>query len=244
MTSNSAREDGAGDTPIRDAACLILIDRAGPAPRMLMGRRLPTQVFLPNKWVFPGGRVDDDDRALAAMLCNESGLQRAAQHAGLAAFQSTQAPFALTAIREMFEETGLFVGHAADEIVSGLPPAWQAIVDRGLQPDLDGFRTLARAITPPGLPRRFDTYFFMAEWAAERAPAGSPDGELLDLAWFTVEEARALDLAYITRLIVDDVAIVLDCDVDANLDKVPFYYQDVDVYRRVLVDADSMLFAP
>lgn len=244
MTSNTPKDNGNGDTPIRDAACLILIDRTETAPRMLMGKRLPTQVFLPNKWVFPGGRVDDDDRALAAMLCNTSGLQRAAKNSTVAAFQAAQAPFALTAIREMFEETGVFVGRATDEMVSGLPAAWQAIVDRGLQPELDGFRTLARAITPPGLPRRFDTYFFMAEWDAGRARLGTPDGELLDLAWFTVAEARALDLAYITRLIVDDVAIVLDCDADARLDKVPFYYQDVDVYRRVLVDDDSMRFAP
>ena len=46
----------------RDAATLILVDRSSGEPRILMGRRGDAQVFMPGKYVFPGGRVDKTDR--------------------------------------------------------------------------------------------------------------------------------------------------------------------------------------
>ena len=49
----------------QDAATLIILDATG-RPRILMGRRRPQQVFLPNKFVFPGGRADKVDRAIPA----------------------------------------------------------------------------------------------------------------------------------------------------------------------------------
>lgn len=235
MTSNTQNDYRAGNPPIRDAACLILVDRTEAEPRVLMGRRLPSQVFLPNKWVFPGGRVDDDDRMLGAMMAEGSGLARTGRDG--------DAAFALTAIREMFEETGLFAGRATtaglDDDVALLPPAWRAIWELGLAPDFEHFRPLARAITPPGRPRRFDTWFFMCEWQADRSAAGQPDGELLDIGWFTVTEARALDLPLITRFIVDDVAMALGGEPDPwhtqEPPQIAFYYQETGAYQRVLV---------
>ncbi|MGY4371402.1 8-oxo-dGTP pyrophosphatase MutT (NUDIX family) [Bradyrhizobium sp. LB1.3] len=45
----------------RDAATLILVDRSGAVPKVLVGKRHDKVVFMPGKFVFPGGRVDKDD---------------------------------------------------------------------------------------------------------------------------------------------------------------------------------------
>src|SRR5690349_4924821 len=63
-TASSSRAPAQRLRP-RDAATLIVVDWSRPKPRLLMGRRHPDQVFLPDTYVFPGGRVDPSDRALA-----------------------------------------------------------------------------------------------------------------------------------------------------------------------------------
>src|ERR1041385_3489108 len=45
----------------KDAATLILIDRSGAKPKVLVGKRHDNVVFMPGKYVFPGGRVDKSD---------------------------------------------------------------------------------------------------------------------------------------------------------------------------------------
>src|SRR3978361_233562 len=47
-----------------DAATLILIDRSGAAPKVLVGKRHDKVVFMPGKFVFPGGRVDKSDHKI------------------------------------------------------------------------------------------------------------------------------------------------------------------------------------
>ncbi len=46
----------------KDAATLILVDRSGAAPKVLLGKRHARHKFMPGKFVFPGGRVDPADR--------------------------------------------------------------------------------------------------------------------------------------------------------------------------------------
>src|SRR5271154_3355667 len=64
----------------RDAATLIVLRRDGPKLRVLMGRRHGGHSFMPDKWVFPGGRIDPSDfRApVAAELRPEVATQLAA----------------------------------------------------------------------------------------------------------------------------------------------------------------------
>src|SRR4051794_23946158 len=47
-----------------DAATLILIDRSGATPKVLVGKRHDKVVFMPGKFVFPGGRVDKTDNKI------------------------------------------------------------------------------------------------------------------------------------------------------------------------------------
>ena len=210
---------------LRDAACVVLMDRSGAEPVFLLGRRRASQVFLPNMWVFPGGRVDDADHDYARALQAASAPRSIGPLA-----------FAVAAIRELYEEAGIALGEPSLSADRDLP-SWGVFSAMGLTPSLGWLKPLARAITPPGRPRRFDTWFFIADRSHVLDVAVEPDGELLDLGWFTISEMRGLDLPVITRKIVDDVASHLEgLGTAAAGDHIPFYYQDVDVYRRVLID--------
>src|SRR5258708_39938376 len=65
MTS-SERDQSSPDSEPRDAATLMLIDRSGPKPKVLLGRRHAGHKFMPGKFVFPGGRIEALDRAMEA----------------------------------------------------------------------------------------------------------------------------------------------------------------------------------
>lgn len=166
----------------RDAATLILV-RGGR--EVMMGQRSKGHVFMPDKWVFPGGRVDPGDARLPAAreltpeteaLLRKGGLVRRPPRA-----------FALAATRETLEEAGLRLGGPAG-------------------PELDKLSFIARAITPPYRPRRFDARFFMADAEAVLADDKPVMGEeLLHVRWFSLEEAAALDLPSITRFVLKEV---------------------------------------
>ena len=102
----------------RDSATLILIDRSEPVPKVLLGRRHERHRFLPGKFVFPGGRVEARDRhmatAAALHMRDSEHLMRRVRHPSPAKATS----FALAAIRETYEETGLMLGVPAPGPVS------------------------------------------------------------------------------------------------------------------------------
>lgn len=185
----------------KDAATLILI-RCDREPTVLMGRRAPGHVFMASKWVFPGGRIERGDFTAAA---------RGDLDPGTAALLKLELPphraraLGLTAIRETFEETGLMLAQGAPQASVAGP--WRAFRQAGALPDLSALRYIARAITPPGRSRRFDARFFMAEADALLSPdqtAGS--GELDEIAWLPLAEARQQDLPAITRFVLAEVA--------------------------------------
>ena len=101
----------------RDAATLILVRKVRGERVVLMGQRARGHVFMPDKWVFPGGAVDRSDAA--AIAATEL---RPEVDAKLRLERSRRAPraFALAAVRETFEETGLVVGRAGAP--GGKPP--------------------------------------------------------------------------------------------------------------------------
>jgi len=187
----------------RDAATLILVRSDGAKPRILMGQRSRGHVFMPDKWVFPGGRVDRAD--LRAPAASELRPEIAQQ---LSAGRVRRHPraLALAAVRETFEETGLVVGRAG-ALQGRVPPAWSDYASHGAAPDLAQFNFVGRAITPPGRPRRFDARFFLAE--AEKVllderPHASGE-ELLHVEWFELEQAEELDLPMVTRFVIGEV---------------------------------------
>jgi len=186
----------------RDAATLILYRMTVGGPRILMGCRSEGHDFMPNKYVFPGGRVDDED-ALAPSLSELAESEDAVVRIG--ASRATRA-FPLTAVREVFEETGLIVGRSAGG-VGDVPASWTDYYAQGAAPCLACFRFLGRAITPPMRHKRFDARFFMADADEALIDARAPiDGrELADLRWFTLGEVAQLDLPNVTRFVISEV---------------------------------------
>jgi 8-oxo-dGTP pyrophosphatase MutT (NUDIX family) len=235
----------------RDASTLLILDRAaGGPPRVLMGRRHMRHKFMPGAWVFPGGRVDAADsriRAaddyhpveLAKLMVEMKGPKTAARARAIA----------IAAIRETYEEAGIFVATSA----GAAPPATGAEVDphdafasfaaRGLAPSLGRIRFVARAITPPGRPRRFDTRFLAipADAVAGRLESGvGPSGELEDVAWVSFEEARARpELPPITRAVLDELENRLAGDPKlASEGPVPFYRWRQTEFVRTLIEGN------
>ena len=188
----------------KDAASLVLVRRDRDAVRVLMGKRSDSHVFLPGRFVFPGGRVDVADQRLhVATDLRPEVLAKVA--AGITTARARA--LGLAAVRETFEETGLLVGARAHAGVRTRSKAWQRFFSHGVLPRLEALNFVARAITPPGRPRRFDARFFMAD-AEEIAGALDPSsasGELLQPVWLTLAEARAADVLPITRCVIDEV---------------------------------------
>src|SRR5262245_53823842 len=109
-----------GTPPVpRDAATLILYRMSPEGPRILMGCRSEGHDFMPNKYVFPGGRVDEEDAGAPSLTELSEDVDATLR---IGAQRATRA-FPLTAVREVFEETGLIVGRAADAM-SGVPASW------------------------------------------------------------------------------------------------------------------------
>jgi 8-oxo-dGTP pyrophosphatase MutT (NUDIX family) len=172
----------------KDAATLILVRRDGPAPRILMGRRGPGHVFMPDKWVFPGGRLDRGD--FRTPVLSELRPETAAVVERTAAPARARA-LAVAAVRETWEEAGVVLGR----LQSGR-----------VLPDLAALDMVAHAVTPPGRVRRFDARFFSADASALESIERTPGtGELEEIAWFTLPEALALDLPSITRFVVAEL---------------------------------------
>lgn len=220
----------------RDAATLIVLDRGAPRLRVLMGRRRPDQVFLPDTFVFPGGRVEPADRALARSYGLPEAVAHTVRSATSGRASDTRATaLALAAIRETFEETGIVVG--APLSPPHAPPAggWADFFAAGYRPRIDTLSFFARAITPPQRPRRYDTRFFAVDATDVAHRALRTDGELLDIGWFTLDEARALALPSITRHIVEDIAALEHDPAAATTRAVPFYFHRRGRFCRELI---------
>jgi 8-oxo-dGTP pyrophosphatase MutT (NUDIX family) len=204
----------------RDAATIILVRDPQEAPRILMGKRGSKAAFMPSKYVFPGGALDYED-AEVPLARPMSGLcaGRLAEQAG----PVPAAAFAAAAIRELWEETGLLLG--VPGAWPGTPPAgWASFAATGHLPSPAALAYVFRAVTPKGRTRRFDARFFVAD---ARHVAGDLDDfsrgedELSDLAWLGLEQAAALDLPFITEVVLAEIAARLP-DIGPPPD-VPFF---------------------
>ncbi|ALK09353.1 NUDIX hydrolase [Blastochloris viridis] len=221
----------------RDAATLILLDRTGPTPKVLLGRRHVGHSFMPGVFVFPGGSVDAADRRMAAHGGLGEVCSRRLADQVVRPSPARVRALALAAIREMFEETGLFVAVKAEGLTVPTPgdaPAWTAFAERALLPTLAPLRFVARAITPPGRSKRFDTRFFAADATAviDRVDGViGPDAELVELAWVPLGEAPSLKMPMITRIILEELNDQVTAGFPDTL-PVPFYRMQSKIFGR------------
>jgi 8-oxo-dGTP pyrophosphatase MutT (NUDIX family) len=203
--------------PLRpsDAATLIILRRDGDDTRVLMGkrhsefrlharqirlsrrpgrcRRLPAQARGRSR---PGGRRQADGADARAAL---AGAGPRPCHGGGA--------------RDL-RGSGTDRRHANHGPPRTRSNAWRAFLDTGYAPDLRGLRYFARAITPPGRPRRFDTRFFVLD-AVHVVNAAAPakvTEELLDPCWLRLDEAAQLELPNITKDILTRLKATLEVE--------------------------------
>jgi 8-oxo-dGTP pyrophosphatase MutT (NUDIX family) len=162
----------------KHAASLIVLRHANNEPHMLMGMRGAKHRFMPNRLVFPGGRVDRADLTAHFASPLPPATERALRKKANAKLAHA---IALAAARELREETGLSLG---------------------IPPRLDGLHYLARAVTPPGLPIRFNARFLVVEERHVTGELGG-DGELDGLRFYAMSEALALELALPTRRVLE-----------------------------------------
>jgi 8-oxo-dGTP pyrophosphatase MutT (NUDIX family) len=192
----------------KDAATLILVDRSAAAPRVLLGRRHDKVVFMPGKFVFPGGSVEKTDNKVPVATPIPKELETNLLKGSPKIQPSRARSLAVAAIREACEETGLCLGRKTTEAVARLTGAWQPFSDAGLLPDPSGLYLIARAITPPGCIRRFDTRFFSADASAIAHRVDGvihADAELVELIWVEMDAKPLADLHSMTRSVLGEL---------------------------------------
>jgi 8-oxo-dGTP pyrophosphatase MutT (NUDIX family) len=159
-------------TPLPAASAIILRDDPF---EVLMLQRHEKSSFVPNAWVFPGGITDEGDTEL-----------------GDGSFVDTMR---VTAVRETFEETGVWLGAPLAEAerkrrdLLDQRIAFRDLV-REAPIDLAQLVWTSRWITPAGIPKRFDTYFFLAVVGRD-AVATAEQNEVVDVTWIHPTEALA-----------------------------------------------------
>jgi 8-oxo-dGTP pyrophosphatase MutT (NUDIX family) len=221
----------------KDAATLILLDRSGPVPKVLLGKRHHGHKFMPGKFVFPGGGLEPADRRMAVArpldTRAEASLMRRVQRPS----PSHARALALAAIRETGEETGLLLGARGNEDIAAATGHWTMFARARVLPDLGAIHFIGRAITPPRRPRRFDARFFTMDASAIAHRIDGivgPDAELVELVWMPLAQARALDMATVTGVMLQE----LDARIAAGLAHdlpVPFYRMDHRHFVRELL---------
>lgn len=190
----------------KPAATLVLARAGAAGPEILMGCRDRAHKFMPNKWVFPGGRIDRGD---AYGPGDGPSPSRGLMEVHVSPLRARAAP--LAALRETYEETGLLVGRRVKPDRRARGQAWRVFKDHGLAPAVSRLEVIARAVTPPMKPIRFDAWFFLARAEEVELVAvndGTPELDRVD--WFAVDDAFDLDLPTITRHVIKLAADRMD----------------------------------
>ena len=224
--TKSERDQSFPDSVPRDAATLMLIDRSGSEPKVLLGRRHAGHKFMPGKFVFPGGRIEPADAQMAAATELDPAMARKLETRPRDAEVPPARAFPLAAIRETFEETGLMLGAKAPSPVPAPNSEWEGFVKFGILPDLTHVHFIARAITPPRRPKRFDTRFFTADAQniVHRVEGVvGPESELVELVWIPIREAKTLDMPTITGIVLEELEARVKAGMSHDL-PVPFYF--------------------
>ncbi len=188
----------------RDAATVMLV-RDAPELEVFMLRRNHDSVWIAGASLFPGGAVDDHDRDESWATRSRSWTdERASRALGLA---GGGLGFFVGAIRETFEEAGVLLAHdrhgrpvdggteelhsERDALNAGQTDFAGVVARHDLVLATDELQVFSHWVTPPGGPRRYDTWFFVAP-----APPGRyrhDEVELIESAW--VRPAAALAAA-------------------------------------------------
>ena len=215
-------------TEIKNAATIVLIRKKEDRNFVLMGKRLATIAFMPSKYVFPGGvweSLDDEVPVARAMKNRERDfLMLETDFVGCSSL-------GITAIRELWEETGLRLSSKGN--FDDFPYGWEEFFSGGQGPNLSYLNFFFRAVTPPGRTRRFDTRFFFCDAnhiADDLDNFSRASGELCPLKWVEVSQAKNLELPKITSIVLEHLTTLIKSDF--TYDFVPFFSGRSDGLRK------------
>jgi 8-oxo-dGTP pyrophosphatase MutT (NUDIX family) len=179
------------EEPIPAATLIVVREPPGRAPELLMVQRAEGMAFAAGAWVFPGGRIDEADRQLAAAY----GADAAAIAAIRETLEETAVPVAVAPLPDPATARQVQDAVAADEPFAGL------LEKHGLKLDFTALTPFARWVPKFHAVRRFDTMFFIA-----RCPPGEwrprvIEGECAEAAWLTAAELLERERGGEARLI-------------------------------------------
>jgi 8-oxo-dGTP pyrophosphatase MutT (NUDIX family) len=192
----------------KDAATLILVDRSGAVPKVLLGKRHARHKFMPGKFVFPGGRVEPADKLMPVARPLD--------------------PHAEAQLMKRFRRA------RAAKVPGG---AWSAFEEAKILPDLGALHFIGRAITPAGRPRRFDARFFTMDAGAiahRIEGVTGPDAELVELIWMPLSQAKELDMPAVTGVMLEELDARIGDGFGQDL-PVPFYRMPRGRFMRELL---------
>lgn len=194
---------GPGEKPVkpRDAATLIVWRDGAAGVEVLMGRRSRRAAFVPDFFVFPGGRLDPYDHAVLAATPLNPTLVGGMGVRGNAKMAEA---LAVAAVRETFEETGLLLAENGD-VGNAAEAGWAEWKARGLAPGLHHLGYFGRAITSPASPIRFNARFFIVHADILRGQIGG-SGELSELAFYSAGEVlRDREIVDVTEFMLKNL---------------------------------------
>ena len=181
--------------PTRPAATILLV-RDSPSFEVLMVKRHHQIDFASGALVFPGGKTHAGDHD-AAWEPRTVGWERTAPE---------KRALRIAAIREAYEETGILLARHADggafrgeeraaaareEIAADRRTFLDLINELDVRLDLDALTVFARWITPAMMPKRFDTWFYIADAPPDQL-ALCDGWETVDAEWIAPTEALRL----------------------------------------------------
>src|SRR3954452_9295914 len=206
LLPRDAAESAASMVTLREAATVMLV-RDDPDLHVFMLRRNLQADWVGGAYVFPGGAVDADDRG--EVLAQRCPTHTDAAASALLGLSGGGLGFWVAAVRETFEEAGVLLARseitnalvdpsgpklasARDELNAGTLTFGSFVLDQGLVLDDGALHVFSHWITPVGMPRRYDTWFFVAE-APEGHAYAHDDGETVASIW--IRPLDALDAA-------------------------------------------------
>ena len=181
--------------PIRPAATILLV-RDDPQFEVLMVKRHHQIDFASGALVFPGGKTHAGDHD----------VQWSQRSVGWDAFPEIERELRIAAIREAYEEAGILLARnaagvmfsgddraheARDAVAQDQRPFLDLVKELDLFLDLGSLSAFARWITPSMMPKRFDTWFYVAR-APEDQLAACDGWETVDSEWITPGDALRL----------------------------------------------------
>jgi len=177
--------------PLHPAATVLLLRDGRDGLEVFMVQRHRRSGFMPHAWVFPGGRVDPTDQL--AEHRQVSGADALASRLGMAPDRA--AGFGVAAVRETFEEAGVWLGVGIPDddrrmaLHSG-ERTMAEVLEEGAGPiELEHLVPWAWWNTPRAEKRRFETLFFAI--AAQDAVGEHDAIETVDSRWVSPAEAVA-----------------------------------------------------